>query len=547
MSKELCDQLRNETVPEGYYTPPQLRPIGAPFQEGLFIFENVCYILFMFTFVFFKYLHPSRNKFSRLQQRPWLYVALTHMGASWVSVNASWYGFRPIDKGVPCWLYVMNYYLAAPCLTFPLVVRLLRFYRDNEWTSTVVLLTVEGDNKQLQQEDAASVDNTRSLASGSVVTWNEVGFSTVIAKIKTSGSSWRALLEVICCHRIRTRHPPINPGSSVAVVDEPVSENGEKPMKGSTLEPNKNIIVEKLQAMKFLKSRFGSRTTMTVVFLPYVLTTIINLAIHPMVIDGCWGCAMSLAQEIVLIVETVFALGLVVLCYHINRTKKDPFGIVQEVRWAIRYGGIPATLSLILNAAFRTTLLMDSDFSFTMLIEIFLVVYCFIQSGLQCILAMVDLSSEQSAMAKTAFTIKEFESQFLRKSGQYHDAFAKHLASEHGYESLAFLLDVFQWEKEYFDVNAKTTRSRAKKIVNRYVGDTAELPCNLSENCVKSIRHTMQKSEDELKFDFFNIAKWEIIKMLYRDSFRRFVKSSEYKKLAVASAVANSSMINTNV
>jgi hypothetical protein len=276
------------------------------------------------------------------------------------------------------------------------------------------------------------------------------------------------------------------------------------------------------------------------------LTTVIVLVTHPMVMEGCWGCATSTAQEIVLIIETVFALGLLVLCYWMNRPKKDPFGIIQEVRWAIRYGGAPATLCLILNAAFRSTLLLDSDFSFTILIEIFLVVYCFIQSGLQCILAVVDLASEKSAMAKTAFSIKEFESEFLRKNSPYHDAFSKHLASEHGYESLAFLLDVFQWEKEYFDVNAKTARARAKKIVNRYVGDTAELPCNFSENCVKAIRHTMQKSDDELKLDFFNVAKWEIIKMLYRDSFRRFIKSNEYKRLALA-VVPSNSMVSTNV
>jgi hypothetical protein len=535
MSNQECDQLRNETLPAGYHIPASERPVGASMQYGIFIFENLCYIVFFFAFLFFKHLHPSRGKFARLQQRPSIYVFLTHLGASFSSVNSSWYAFRDLDKGVPCWLYIMDYYLAVACLAFPLAVRLLRFYRDNEWTSTVVLLA-DTENNSPQQRGSTSIESSRNATSGSIVQWTKSGIKSFSGKIRSLTSSWKSMLETLCCHRISSENIHINPALSVGAGDEQASDNGDRSTgKVNMVEPAKNIM-ERLHAMKFLKSTFGSRVTLILVFTPYILTTIISLATHPMVISGCWGCGVNEAQEIVGVIETILSLSMLVVCYRINRSKKDPFGIVQEVRLAIWLAGFPAVICSILHAALHNTTLLGNDFSFIMLTELFLVIYCFVQSLLQCILAMVDLARERSAMAKTTFSLKEFENEFLRKTGKYHDAFAKHLAAEHGYESMAFLLDVFQWEKQYFDVNPKTARARSKKIINLYVGETAELPCNLSENCVKSIRRTIENSDEDLKFDFFNVAKWEIIKMLHKDSFRRFVSGKEYRRLAAATA-----------
>lgn len=173
-----------------------------------------------------------------------------------------------------------------------------------------------------------------------------------------------------------------------------------------------------------------------------------------------------------------------------------------------------------------------SDFQLTTIAEVFIFVFCFAQSGLQVILALRDLKRESEAAMEASYGMRDFEAEFLKKTGTFTEAFSKHLYNEHGYESYGFLSAVYDWEKTYFDVSPKTARSRARKICNTYVGDNAELPCNLSYDCVIAMQRTLEKSDADIPYDFFVVAKGEIINMLYQDSFRRFILTSEFKRLA---------------
>ena len=144
-----CALLLNET--DASYVSPSVRPFGAEFQIGLFYFENSCYAAFLLLFAFFKFVHPSRSKYSRIQHRSLLALFITHFGASMLSVVGSWMQSHQLEDGLPCWLFFIAYFAMIPCLVLPLIARLLAFYQNALWTK-VVILTAKFDQDVSTQE-----------------------------------------------------------------------------------------------------------------------------------------------------------------------------------------------------------------------------------------------------------------------------------------------------------------------------------------------------------------------------------------------------------
>lgn len=241
---------------------------------------------------------------------------------------------------------------------------------------------------------------------------------------------------------------------------------------------------------------------------------------------GCWGCMATEATNLVNIVQSAIVIIILIIAYRINLKKPDPFGIINEIRLIVWIGGVPAVLSLILSVVTDRR----NNFKFDILIEIFLTIVCFIQSVLQCILALYDRRKEKEAMLQFDMTLHEFEDKVIKEKSPYHLAFSTHLAAEHGFESLAFVKGILQWEREYFDSNPKTNKVRARKLLNMYVGQDAVLPCNLPESIVKRM-HSHIGSEEDLPREFFKMAKEEMIALLYRDSFKRFIKTKAFRAL----------------
>ena len=526
-----CDDLRNASFRPGYHPILVDRPAGAMAQTVLFYLQNALLGSFVLIFIFFKFLHPSRERYSRLQERPLIFVIMPCFGASLVTVVGSYYQSHELEDGMPCWVFIAAYFNLVPLLVFPLTVRMLSHYRSAQWTVAVINVTKQATG----DKDAADVES--GVAASDTVSVAESADTRSVAAGDSQESFWRSFVRIMFCLDRRRMRRKLEEGTVAPMTQ---TEAGDQASLAGTERGRRAQAKSReteLKIVKFLKSNVGASLFLMAVFLPYLLTMAISLGTTPMVIGGCYGCSPTRAQEIVLIIGALFALFLVIVAYRVNLNRKDPFGIVNEARMACFLGGVPAVVFLICNSAFKP--FTQGDFQFIMLVEISLVIFCFVQSALQCVLAVLDARSETSAMASIAYSLKEFERDFVRKDGRFYEAFSRHLASEHGYESLAFLSSVFQWEKEFFDVSPKTARARAKKIVNMYVGVDAELPCNLSSNCVHLIETYLKRGDDDLKYDFFGLAKSELIKMLYGDSFRRFVKSKEYRGLVESKEIVS--------
>ena len=102
-------------------------------------------------------------------------------------------------------------------------------------------------------------------------------------------------------------------------------------------------------------------------------------------------------------------------------------------------------------------------------------------------------------------------------------AFSYHLKKEHSEENLQFWVDC----EAYKNTAGEGERQRiALKMVKKYIGDTAEIPVNLPhklENCVKTCRLW--------HYDSFRLQQNHIYDLMRRDSYPRFVKSEQYRRL----------------
>lgn len=501
-----CEQLRNIT---GRVRPePWNRPTGAQAQIGIFYFTHVAIGVFWLVFAFFKHLHPRRETFTRLKHRPVRLFTLTVIGISFASVTGSWFQAHALADGLPCWLYLITNYTAVPLLTFPLVARLLTVYRQKQWTDIVV--STAAKNVIVHQDEAESVAESvqtkRSIASRCL--------------------SFKVFCQVIFCRELWSSQRRINADASASKTDSLIMSHGEDVQVS---QPKSQAV--RTRVLKLLKSERGTALLLSVLLFPYVLTGVVNISISEFVAKGCYGCAPSRNQDTILIVESVVALVLVVITYRINLDGDDAFGIISEARLCVWGTGIWAVLLLILNAALKPQLL-KSDFQFLMPLEIVLVIYGFIQSVLQCMLAVMEARGhgDNSSDGDKSFSMEEFKKDFLSRDGRFYASFCKHLANEYNYESLAFLESVEQWENLFYDLGPKTSRARAKRIATMFVGEKAELPCNLPSQYTESIWKALDDPAREIRPDFFATAKAEIIRMLYADSFRRFLKTTLYAR-----------------
>jgi len=499
-----CTVLRNASLLlHNWYVPSSDRSGISAFQAGFFWLEVSLSASFLLIFAFYRYVHPHRMEFSRLQVRHVRYVLITHIGWIMVATGGSYFDSHDLATNMPCWYFWINIFLAVPCLTLPLMVRLLSFCRGGQFTKRV-MVSYQIDDEQLSAiEKVASV---RQYLTHIVIDWFQAGIS------------------IIC-------------GSCMSVKSS--ADAGESDKRGLRVSLNSNPAA--LKVMKFMTSEWGAALSLTLVFTPYFVTLFVVLGTSDMVALGCWGCLTSPTDSIVTLLEAIVALVLLLITYCLNLGQRDPFGILQEMRLIIWFTGLPCVILLALTTYLPTS----SEHNVTaILLEIGLIFMCAIQSVLQCFLAVLDRSREKKIMLHHGMSKQEFEVHVLQPDSHYHEAFAQHLASEHSYESLGFLLAVQQFYRGYIAAGPKIHNLRARKIITMYVGENAVLACNLSNENVEKLLPVLDSLDHDVPRDAFENAKLEIINLLYRDAFVRFCRTKEYAELSATAVVALSDKVS---
>lgn len=279
---------------------------------------------------------------------------------------------------------------------------------------------------------------------------------------------------------------------------------------------------DELRRLRFQRSEFALGILMILILSPYLITYIILIVGNEKVANNCHGCEISLEESIIQAVEGVVAIILVGCFYALNRKSIDRNGFLMEIKLAIWLGAIPAIVCFIAN-------ILGGGYVSIALLECFLIIYCFVQSALQAILAIVELNSIKKAEELYSVTFDEFLQLVLAAGKPYNEGYRNLLVAEQSFESLAFLNDVNYWKNNYFSVTETASSSRAKKIMLNYVGDDAITPCNLSSKIVNKMKAKVTSSTI-VDFELFDIASKELQQMLFMDSFSRFKATLGFRK-----------------
>lgn len=454
----LCDAVRNLTLSKGFI-PPANRPTGATVQSVQFVVEMTLLCGFVLCFAYFKHLHPHRQQLSRLHSRPLGAVVLICLGTSFVAITGSYFWSHDLHDGVPCYVQILASPNAIAFLLFPTLLRLYRFYGQDQLTQ---VLASNNNNSNGKVETDGTISEVSTFAS-------RLHFRRWCFCLWRRGENTDERL-----HRLRSR---------------------------------------------------TSKTTLTLLLVgcltPYLVSSFVFIALQ----DGvyCYGCSLSTAGKYVILTESAVAVAMCGLFIWLVNDKQDSFGTLYEIRTSIKVAAIPAILAYVLHIALG----VRGDFSFHMLMEIFLVLFCYLQSVHQCVLAARQYRLAAHARHQCQMSIADFERLVVGQNGPYYLAFCKHLEMEHAMESMAFINAARLFSETFSDVSIKTSQSRARKIIATYVGDDAAVPCNLSGPVVEALRAPGL----EPRFGMFAPAEEELCLMLYRDAFTRFLATKPFQDI----------------
>jgi hypothetical protein len=111
--------------------------------------------------------------------------------------------------------------------------------------------------------------------------------------------------------------------------------------------------------------------------------------------------------------------------------------------------------------------------------------------------------------------------------------FETFLTQEMSLENLMFFRDVSRWEREFFDLDKGARLARARKIMRTYIVQNSMLSVNLPSEIWKDILTRVERCEtkpdgESLPRTLFSIARQEILELLLRGPWFRFVKSKPY-------------------
>lgn len=467
-----CEEIRNQTVAQGFI-PPSERPTAAEFQRVQFVLEMILLGAFLLTFFYFKYAHPRRAQFHRVQARRTRWVVITSMGATCAIVTGSYAWSTPLEAGLPCFVQIAADTNTVPLLLIPVLIRLYYFHRQHELTHV------------LAAKPAAAAE---------------------AAATTTATASTLALVA-----RVEDEHAD----ASSTGKDARVVWNWFARARGG------ERMEDKLLRLKLESSNAAMLFLLCLCLTPILVSSVVFIALQENV--TCLGCRLSEAGIITIAIQGVLGVVFVVLFLFLVRGKRDSIGVLREIRLCMLYGGLPGLVFFLLSFMVGAV----GEFHFLIPVEMFCLVIVYFQTLHPCLLAWQERKQVQAALDQYRLSMHDFDVLVMRPDGPYHEAFCKHLEMEHSLETTAFLSAIALFEQEFFDSGPKTNQSRARRIVAMYVGDDAVLPCNLSAEVMSGIR----KASTSIEVDMFAQAKIELHKMLYLDAFFRFLATKDFQTI----------------
>ena len=102
-------------------------------------------------------------------------------------------------------------------------------------------------------------------------------------------------------------------------------------------------------------------------------------------------------------------------------------------------------------------------------------------------------------------------------------AFSYHLKKEHSEENLQFWIDCEVFKNA---LGEEERRRIAFNLVKKYIGDSAEIPVNLPHKLESSVKMCSSWHRDS-----FRLQQNHIYDLMRRDSYPRFIKSEQYRRL----------------
>jgi len=223
----------------------------------------------------------------------------------------------------------------------------------------------------------------------------------------------------------------------------------------TTAEGRQNLLTN----LKFLVSRRGRLTILSVIFSPFIAVFLIVLSTDPAFIAGCGNCLNSKAIIYVIVAFAIVAVAFGVALAWITRTFPDRWGLARECRWLVRF----AALSFIFFVAETFTPLHTVVFDFSLPLALTLGACLGVSSIAQVYIAL-EKDRRLGALRRASKLIRPSsrnESNVVSYIGDQNpiDAlladknmlkmFEEHLAAELGIESLYFIQVVDSWKARY--------------------------------------------------------------------------------------------------
>jgi len=531
----LCSLLRNESGQASDYRP-SINPFLTNLRLQQFWSSLAIYLLFLSTWSLGK-LHSADK---RLAVRSYMPPVVLCAGAIAELFLGAFADLNDPDQALPCTAGTFLIFLIIPALGLPLAFRLFAMYQASLVTAFALRTT---------SSSSSSVSTTFSPRAAAA------SAATNFTKNKKATSRIPRVTVRDVIESLTFRESSISARSlRVELLDD---ENEKDLAEDSSAEvptlhnqhpvppTSVQISARQIRAARFLASPKGTACMLAVTLLPYVVTSIAYTLTNPMAMEGCSGCSSSGTVGVVVVLGTVFALGLVVFSLWLCRNMPDPFLVVAEAKICAFSGFI--ALAFYITSKF-VDLSNGAIFSWAIPFEAMLVVMCSLATFLPVLIVFAvrapPFSQEFLSQGSCPFLCFHSVTDTLFHSSLHpwteifqniltdeHSkaAFEAHLTAEHGVESLLFFEAAIVWRDVYYSVGAVTARVRAKRLVRLYIGDDAVFPINVSyeQSCrvLECVNRPVGDGPSDFNKHMLDEVIDEVVRLMYRDAFVRFMHS----------------------
>jgi len=245
---------------------------------------------------------------------------------------------------------------------------------------------------------------------------------------------------------------------------------------------------------------------------------------------NCVGCVPDLEMLLIMFSYGSFIIVLLQYNVYLNRNAKDPLGLRREITLgvlpAIPAGAVGVLLYLVEPYDGH---LMDNGLAPAgALVVLGSGVIFFVMCPLQVYISY-RLRSSPITMSTKDFLVILNDTHGL-------ELFRRHCVNEFTVESIKFWMQVRAFKAAHPTLSAERRGKLAKSIFNYFIAPSAIFEVNIRSDVREDIRHVFG-SEDaapppDAPVDVFDRASDEILDLMRRDTFERFIKTTEYQAWA---------------